>query len=332
MLALRPKLARGWRRSGQDAAKGPTQGLQTPLKLGETPFLIPHLDSGGELCGGPVASRGQMRWCAGREWRHWMPPAGPSVSLSRGQRRAATICPSALAGLAALGERQLRPTLTAFPAAPRPALSRRGCEHTARARKSGYVLASRDRARLPDWPPTPLVSAGAAPVGWNFQPRPRRRLGGAGFRGEWNRTCGLSRGGSAGLRGGRAGWGTEPRREGVTGPESSVPGLICSCSDFHCGTFARNRVSSGGKRRFPPRGADKDLINPSESRAFWPGAGALAPGSLGDPATPSRPQLSFPRHCGAPRPETGEGAWAPGASELPRVPVSFEGGKARKRP
>lgn len=219
-----------------------------------------------------------------------------------------------------------------LPAAPRPALSRRGCEHTARARKSGYVLASRDRARLPDWPPTPLVSAGAAPVGWNFQPRPRRRLGGAGFRGEWNRTCGLSRGGSAGLRGGRAGWGTEPRREGVTGPESSVPGLICSCSDFHCGTFARNRVSSGGKRRFPPRGADKDLINPSESRAFWPGAGALAPGSLGDPATPSRPQLSFPRHCGAPRPETGEGAWAPGASELPRVPVSFEGGKARKRP
>lgn len=57
-----------------------------------------------------------------------------------------------------------------------------------------------------------------------------------------------------------------------------MPGLICSCSDFHCGTGARNRVSSGRKRRFPPRGTDKDLINGSESRPFWPGARALRSG------------------------------------------------------
>lgn len=126
--------------------------------------------------------------------------------------------------------------------------------------------------------------------------------------------------------------GSEPRREGMIGPESSVPGLICSCSDFHCGTCARNRVSSGGKRRFPPRGADKDLINWRESWSFWPGAGTLTPVFLGDPAPLSRPHLPLPCHCGVPGPETSEGPWAPRASQLPWGPVSFEGGKGRKRP
>lgn len=111
-----------------------------------------------------------------------------------------------------------------------------------------------------------------------------------------------------------------------------MPGLICSSSDFHCGTCARNRISSGGKRRFPPRGADKDLINRRESCAFWSAAGALTPVFLGDPAPLSRPHLPLPCHCGVPGPETGEGPWAPGASQLPRGPVSFEGRKGRKRP
>lgn len=61
----------------------------------------------------------------------------------------------------------------------------------------------------------------------------------------------------------------------MTGRESSLPRLICSCSNFHYGTGARNLVSSGRKQRFPPRGTNKDLINGSESRLSWLGAQAL---------------------------------------------------------
>lgn len=52
-------------RRGRDAAQGPAPGLQIPLKLGEPPFLMLHLDLGGECVVGRGASRGQMRRCAG---------------------------------------------------------------------------------------------------------------------------------------------------------------------------------------------------------------------------------------------------------------------------
>lgn len=111
-----------------------------------------------------------------------------------------------------------------------------------------------------------------------------RRLGGAGFQG--NRIELAARAEADKLQAeGRwvQGWRTEPGRREAGGDgggcltpnrvrESSVRGLICSCSDFHCGTCARNTVSYGRKRRFPPRGTGKDLINASESRAFWRGA------------------------------------------------------------
>lgn len=108
----------GPRQSCQGSAKGPTPGLQTPRKLEEVPFLIPQLASAGEWVVGPAASRKQLSSRVGRGWRHPALPAGPGVSLPRGQRRAATICPPALASLSALGERQRRPTLTALLPSP----------------------------------------------------------------------------------------------------------------------------------------------------------------------------------------------------------------------
>lgn len=47
-----------------------------------------------------------------------------------------------------------------LPAAPRPVHSGHGCEYTDWPRKRGYGLASRDRARVAAWPPTPLIPAG----------------------------------------------------------------------------------------------------------------------------------------------------------------------------
>lgn len=57
--------------------------------------------------------------------------------------------------------------------------------------------------------------------------------------------------------------------------EDSAPEQTGFCLDFHLGTRARNSVSSGRKRRLPPQGTDKDLINTSESHPSWPGARAL---------------------------------------------------------
>lgn len=128
-------------------------------------------------------------------------------------------------------------------------------------------------------------------------------------------------------------------------------GSIYSCSDF--GTGARNRVSSGRKRRFPSRGTDKDLINRSKSRPFWQSARTLrsriAVGGRekgrGLSLTLSlRPQLPLPRHCGTPRPEMANGVlprpiWAPGdrsgrappeASEQPWSLLSLKGSEAGK--
>lgn len=115
-------------------------------------------------------------------------------------------------------------------------------------------------------------------------------------------------------------------------PKTSVLGSIYSCSDF--GTGARNRVSAGRKRRFPPRGTDKGLINRSKSRPFWQSARALRSRIAGSGAekrrglslTPSlRPQLPLPRHCGTPRPEMANGVlprslWAPPGDRSGRAP------------
>lgn len=152
--------------------------------------------------------------------------------------------------------------------------------------------------------------------------------------------CWRGRGGCAVVR--RCG--TQPRWAGVTGlepgsPKSSVLGSIYSCSDF--GTGARNRVSSGRKRRFPPRGTDKGLINGSKSRPMWQSARALRSRIAGGGGEKGRglsltaslrPQLPLPRHCGAPRPEMAEGVlprpiWAPetAAGARPRRPRSSPG-------
>ena len=97
-------------------------------------------------------------------------------------------------------------------------------------------------------------------------------------------------------------------------PKSSVLGSIYSCSDL--GTGARNRVSSGRKRRFPSRGTDKDLINRSNSRPFWRSArtlrswiavGGREKGRGLSLTLNLRPQLPLPRHCGTPRPEMANG-------------------------
>lgn len=62
------------------------------------------------------------------------------------------------------------------------------------------------------------------------------------------------------------------RQDGKDCVEDSTPEHIGFCLDFHLGTRARNSVSSGRKRRLPPQGTDKDLINASESHPSWPGA------------------------------------------------------------
>lgn len=134
-------------------------------------------------------------------------------------------------------------------------------------------------------------------------------------------------------------------------PKSSVLGSIYSCSDF--GTGARNRVSAGRKRRFPPRGTDKGLINRSKSRPFWQSARALrsriarsgGEKGRGLSLTPSlRPQLPLPRHCGTPRPEMAnevlprsiwaprrpQRARAPGGLEAPLESSVFEGQRSRE--
>lgn len=207
-----------------------------------------------------------------------------------------------------------------LPAAPRPASPR------APGRRLGFGLAAR---MVRGWRPGPLAPACAwAARGGAFSasPRPLFRGCSAGLGLEGKGLEHAARAAADPLRGcgaaGRGG-GAAPRRDGVTAPESSVP-VDVLCPDCHCGTCATNRVSAGRKRRFPPPGAST-AANRTRSG-----------GSLGDPGPPSRPQLPLPRRCGARtplhRPQTREGAWVPGASQLPWGPVALEGGKARKRP
>lgn len=108
-----------------------------------------------------IALRGQVVRCVGSGQQHWTSLAGPGVCLLRGQGRAATICPPALANLSALGERQLRPTLAALSPSPgRSQSSRawrypsegssplRGGAEAGRASSSAYVCGS---------PPVPFL-------------------------------------------------------------------------------------------------------------------------------------------------------------------------------
>lgn len=108
-----------------------------------------------------IALRGQVVRCVGSGRQHWTSLAGPGVCLLRGQGRAATICPPALANLSALGERQLRPTLAALSPSPgRSQSSRawrypsegssplRGRAEAGRASSSAYVCGS---------PPVPFL-------------------------------------------------------------------------------------------------------------------------------------------------------------------------------
>lgn len=112
----------------------------------------------------------------------WEVPVSLSQEDREGQPRSARLPSRASRHWVRGNSGQLSLPSRPRPASPRRILSQRGCERTVRPRKRGYGLASCERARLAAWPPTPLVSAGAAPVGWRFQPRPRRPLGGAGFR------------------------------------------------------------------------------------------------------------------------------------------------------
>lgn len=190
-------------------------------------------------------------------------PGGPRrvlVFLSRegkeGQARSARLPSRASSHWVRGNYGQLSLPSRPLPAAPRPVHSGHGCEYTYWLRKRGYGLASHDRARVAAWSPTPLIPAGLSRWAGVFSPILSGGLAGLDFggnrieraacaRADQPQGCGVVCGDE----------GSEPRREGMTGPESSVPGLICSCSDFHCGTCARNRyllVESGGSHLGAP--------------------------------------------------------------------------------
>lgn len=274
---------------------------------------------------GRAALQGQVSWCAARGWdagRSRQVPVFFSQEDGKGPPRSASLPSRAsrhwVGGKS--GQLSLRsgPPARSGPLPPGPLAARVRAQGSAAQTWVPRVVSQSCAAR--SLAPT-SISTSATPAGWSFQPRTRRRFGKTGVLGCWNPTHGrlksLSRGEQ--LLSGREvvrGSGTQPRRVGVTGlaragsPKSSVPVLICSCSDFHCENGARTRVSSGRKRQFPPRGTDKDLIKGSKSRLFWPGArvflSRITEGRGLSLAPLSQPQLSFPCHCGTPRPETGE--------------------------
>lgn len=160
-------------------SKWPYSGLQIPRKLGEAPFQIPNFDSAGKVGSGRAASPRQVSWCARREWRHGR-SRPVQVFLSQEDRKGQplSICPPSLESLSVLGERQLRPTLTALPPSPGEGESARRDAQTWEWPRFPQSCADQRLA-----PPSSPTLPRAAPADRSFQPQARRRLGRSEMRG-----------------------------------------------------------------------------------------------------------------------------------------------------
>lgn len=165
------KGAQAERGSGTRPHRGVGTQRRSPFRVSrlhrslEKPLPNPAPLICGRVSSGPGCLAGAGVLC-GEGMRHRALPAGLGVSLPKGQKRTAAICLPALPSLYALGERQIRPTLTArrsppAPSAPLPPgpLPARVRELTARHLRRGYRVSCRSRARLAVWPPllSPLV-------------------------------------------------------------------------------------------------------------------------------------------------------------------------------
>lgn len=136
-----------------NALENPFSG-PTPLPLRKVGSGL-HCPSGTgvSVCGEEVTTRGAQ--------------GKSDVRFPRGQERTATICSPALASLSALGERRLRPTLSALlppPGHSRPSLGGRGQE---RPLSPGTASAP---AKADGWPPRSLLPI-SVPGNCGFQTR-----------------------------------------------------------------------------------------------------------------------------------------------------------------
>lgn len=158
----------------------------TPDKALENPFSVPTPLPRRKVGSGLYCPSGTGVSVCGEEMTTRGAQGKSDVRLPRGQERTATICSPALASLSALGERRLRPTLSALlppPGHSRPSLGGRGQE---RPLSPGDGLSTREGGRLA----ASLRSPHLCP--WELRlsdPRaPRRQRGGAGKGGLTRRT------------------------------------------------------------------------------------------------------------------------------------------------
>lgn len=222
MLALRPNLDRGRRRSaapgrasagGQDAAEGPALGFADPSEAWRNTFPDPAPCLARRACGGPRRlARADAVVCEeGMETPG--APGGSRVSLSGGQRRAAAIRPSALA--TSRHWRRGNSGQLSLPPRPLPARPSPGAAVNA-PRGHARVGTASPPAIVRGWPPGPLLlwSWSGLPEGASvFSPARGGGLEGLGVGGSGiERAARLGRS-AAGLRGGCARLG-EPSGEG----------------------------------------------------------------------------------------------------------------------
>lgn len=140
---------RPWPRSRAPLARRPPPSPPlTPAKALENPFSVPTPLPRRKVGSGLYCPSGTGVSVCGEEMTTWGAQGKSDVRLPRGQERTATICSPALASLSALGERRLRPTLSALlppPGHSRPSLGVRGQE---RPLSPGYGLSTSEGGRL----------------------------------------------------------------------------------------------------------------------------------------------------------------------------------------
>lgn len=175
-----------WPRSRAPARQETPPPPPTPDKALENPFSVPTPLPRRKVGSGLYCPSGTGVSVCGEEMTTRGAQGKSDVRLPRGQERTATICSPALASLSALGERRLRPTLSALlppPGHSRPSLGGRGQE---RPLSPGDGLSTREGGRLA----ASLRSPHLCP--WELRlsdPRaPRRQRGGAGKGGLTRRT------------------------------------------------------------------------------------------------------------------------------------------------